>query len=64
MLSLRGETENIGMGLSIVKKIVELYDGQVWVESAVNEGSTFYFTLPKANVGIADETTNEAVAVC
>ena len=64
MLSLRDETENIGMGLSIVKKIVELYDGQVWVESVVNEGSAFCFTLPKSNVDVADETTNEALAVC
>lgn len=48
MLALRDETENVGIGLSIVKKIVELYDGQVWVESKVGQGSTFFFTLPKS----------------
>ncbi len=62
MLSLRDETENIGMGLSIVKKIVELYDGQVWVESAVNEGSTFYFTLPKSAVNVDSNVSAEVVA--
>ena len=52
MLSLRDETENIGIGLSIVKKVVELYDGRVWVESEVGKGSTFFFTLPRLMVGV------------
>jgi signal transduction histidine kinase len=34
-----------GAGLTIVRKIVERHQGQVWVESAVGEGTTFYFTL-------------------
>ena len=41
--------ENTGIGLSIVKKIVELNDGSVSVESEVGKGSTFIFTLPKQN---------------
>jgi light-regulated signal transduction histidine kinase (bacteriophytochrome) len=36
-----------GIGLTVVKKIVELYEGKIWVESQVGEGSCFIFTLPK-----------------
>ena len=46
-LSSRDEQENTGIGLTLVKKIVELYGGKVWVESEVSQGSTFFFTLPK-----------------
>lgn len=46
-LSSRDERESTGIGLTLVKKIVELYGGGVWLESIVGEGSTFFFTLPK-----------------
>lgn len=45
-LSPRDDYESTGIGLTIVKKIVETYGGRVWVESEVGAGTTFYFTLP------------------
>lgn len=36
-----------GIGLSIVKKIVENYKGKVWLKSEIKKGTTFYFTIPK-----------------
>ncbi len=46
-LSDQHSFESTGVGLSVVKKIVDLYGGTVWVESEVGNGSVFYFTLPK-----------------
>jgi signal transduction histidine kinase/FixJ family two-component response regulator len=53
--SLRREHPGLGLGLSIVKELVELHQGQVWVESEVERGSTFSFTIsrhlaPRSNV--------------
>ena len=45
--SLNESKESSGIGLSIVKKIVELYEGNIWIESTEGEGSKFYFTIRK-----------------
>ena len=43
---LNGE-KSIGMGLYIVKKLVNLLQGNIWFESKVNEGTTFFIRLPR-----------------
>ena len=44
---LENNIESTGIGLSIVKKIVTLYGGKIWLTSTLNKGTTFYFTLKK-----------------
>jgi PAS domain S-box-containing protein len=49
-LNARDRFESTGIGLSLVKKIIEMCGGSVWVESEVGKGSTFSFTLPKNKI--------------
>jgi len=46
-LSPRDKFESTGVGLTVVKKIVDLYGGRIWIESQIGQGSTFIFTIPK-----------------
>ena len=47
----RPDSQSIGLGLTIVKRIVEAHGGSVWAESRAGVGSTFYFTLPRGATG-------------
>jgi len=42
----RSRAQGSGIGLTIAKSLVEAHGGKIWVESKVDKGSTFYFTLP------------------
>jgi len=46
-LNPRDEIESTRIALTLVKKIVEMYGGKIWLESTLGSGSTFYFTLSR-----------------
>jgi signal transduction histidine kinase len=46
-LAPRDEVESTGVGLAVVKKIVETEGGRIWIESVFGHGATFHFTLPR-----------------
>lgn len=54
-LQARDEVESTGVGLAIVKKIIEEQGGQIWVESELGQGANFHFTWPKFNVRNAED---------
>lgn len=48
-LKVRDKFKGSSLGLSICQKIIESHDGSIWLDSTMQQGSTFHFALPGLN---------------
>jgi signal transduction histidine kinase len=54
----KSDRRGVGLGLAIAKGLVEAHGGKIWVESTVDHGSSFSFSLPTVSA-LADNTETE-----
>ena len=59
--SFNRKKEGIGIGLALVKSLVELHDGQVYLESNVEKGSEFVVKLPNVRIENKEENDNKVM---
>ncbi len=61
-LSDREHLSGLGLGLALCKYLVEMHDGEIWVDSEIGKGSTFGFWLPLASAVEENETAKQGTA--